>query len=81
MGLFLIADLAIRDIRYDSYLKLTSWNATPDLKEIFKDFFANTPEDLDAKVTTYIENLSTVSDKKKKYISSSLKTSLKNQQF
>lgn len=42
-------------------------------KELFKDFFNNINVDLDSKITTYIQSLSTVSDKKKDFISTSLK--------
>ena len=46
-------------------------------KELFNDLFDNTPDDLDLKIASCIESLSTVSESKKKYVSSVLKNIVK----
>jgi len=66
-----ITDIANNHIYYKNDLEIFFE------KELFNDLFENTPDDLDLKIASYIESLSTVNESKKKYVSSVLKNIVK----
>lgn len=66
-----ITDLANKYVYYKNDLEVFFE------KELFIDLFENMPDDLDSKIASYIESLSSVSDNKKKYVTSALKNIVK----
>lgn len=66
-----ITDIANKHIYYKNDLEVFFE------KELFIDLFENMPDDLDSKIASYIESLSSVSDNKKKYVSGALKNIVK----